>query len=185
MTELESHMKHLQSTLKAVQQTRKDEAAQRLKEPSYQLASLMAAHAARKAVEPPPQPRTQPARTEAQRLLDSLPKTSSRQIGHYEIPKLPPPTPKAFVPNTELDKARSHRPRLESEELGYHPTCRKAREAEVSDAKDTMRRVNKQDLKKDPELAAAVAALQERVAKLDNRRVRPTQDNRLCHGEDK
>ena len=183
---MSAHANTMQQTLEAVRQTRREEQQMRSQLISTHFAQIVASTAAKRKAQPPPEPPRPPVRTPAQQLLDSMPKTTARIVGHHAIPPLPPPEKHAPIkPASELERLTRGWPRFESEELGHHPICAKDRAAELADVAQLMRAVKGCDLNKDPKLADAVAALRSRVAKLDSSRVRPSMDSRLCYGEDK
>ena len=156
---------------------------------------IVQAEEANRSQRPPAPPPPSRARTAVQTLLDSLPDTSARMIGNHAIVRVPPElglsqrkawkAKRESQPLTPLQQLAAAKPTITSGEFGEFTLWSGPRNDEISDASRYSRSLRKrrQLVKRDPQLADALVALRARVAKLDSRRIRPSDANRVLRGQ--
>eukprot|EP00962_Isochrysis_galbana_P056013 scaffold27835_cov122-Isochrysis_galbana.AAC.1 len=117
-----------------------------------------------------PKPKVVKTLTEAQRILAEQPQTTSREIGHHKVPVVN--TDQSVRTHgrarqlSEYHKLQKTIPKLSSGEVGFHPAYSRARDESSSEAQSLARSIDREHVRKDPELKAGLDALRERVLRV-------------------
>lgn len=123
-----------------------------------------------------PKPKVVKTLTEAQRILAEQPQTTSREIGHHKVPVVN--TDQSVRTHgragqlSEYHRLQKTIPKLSSGEVGFHPAYSRARYESSSEAQSLARSIDREHVRKDPELKAGLDALRERVLALKARQLR-------------
>jgi cell division septum initiation protein DivIVA len=122
-----------------------------------------------------PTPKVVKALTEAQRILAEQPQTTSGEIGHHKVPVVDThPPAKTHGRAGQLSKYHELQktfPELTSGEVGFHPAYSHERKRTLSEAQRIAQSIDRDHVRRDPELRAGLDALRERVLSLKSRQV--------------
>ena len=112
-----------------------------------------------------PNSRQKPPSTEIEILVAGAPKTSAQVVGYHEVPKFTPlPVPPKKL--DELGRMRTYYPQTQGGTYGFHHDFTNQSATMAKEATELVGALSIKQVKKDPEMAAALAAIKRRTLDL-------------------